>query len=239
MGQDSVIIVAHPLCSTLNRNPPIRFCICIFIDPQNMFGVLGPNEHPRIIKDGGGLLLVSIDVVDMFRRRFDGTSGVISDPCGGDWFCSGSQVRGLVGIIQGTAEMVGLGLGPHVKPTNNEGKEVRPHGHDGITRISGDCDEMVEIYERVHDGKQKCGNYPDNVHRHGDRPLPCAFGRYRKDLPVSIVLNQGWKKRTRGIDPERDVLEGGKSERDMILVGGVEVGELTCQPFTVETGDGK
>jgi hypothetical protein len=99
-----------------------------------------------------------------------------------------------------------------------------------------------KVHERVRDRERKRGNDPDDVHRHGDGPLPGAFDRYPEDLPVSIVLgqdDQGWKKGTRGIDPEWDVLESGNHKRDMFLVWEVEVGKLARQPPAVETGDGK
>ena len=160
----------------------------MFVKPQSILGVLGPDKHPRIIKDRSGLLLVGVDVVDMFCRRLNRTSGVTGDfGCEGASF-TGSHVRDLVRSIQGFAEMVGLWLGPHVKPADDEGKEVCPQSHDGITRISREVDKIVEIHQKVYNGKEKRDKYPDDVHRHGDRPLSRAFGCYFKVLPVSIVL---------------------------------------------------
>jgi hypothetical protein len=144
MGQDGTIIVAHPLCPVTNRSPLVGFGGRVLVEPQNMLGVLGPNEGPRIIEDGSGLLLVSVDVVDVFRRRLDGTGGATGDPGGEDGLSGGGHVCDLMGFVQGVAEMIGLGLGPDVKPTNDEGKEVCPRSYDGIARISGDGDEVVE-----------------------------------------------------------------------------------------------
>jgi hypothetical protein len=115
--------------------------------------------------------------------------------------------------VQGIAKVVGLGLGSHVKPTNNDRKEVRPHGVDRITGVSGDGDEVVKIYQGVYNGEQESDQRPEDVHGHGDRPLPGASGRLAKDLPVSIVLwqnDQGGEKAGFGADAERDMLEGGK-----------------------------
>ena len=214
----------------LNRDPPLSFSSCLLIEVQDVFGVLRPDEHPSIVEDWSGLLLVSVDVVDMSRRRFDRPGSTTGDSGGEYRLRSSSHIRHFMSVVQSVAEMISLGLGSHVKPTDDERKEVCPHSGNRVTCVSRDSDESVEVHEGVHDGERKSHQHPDNVHCHGDGPLPSALGSLREDLPVSVILgqdDQGWEERPGDVERERDVLEGGNGLKDVGLVRVPEIQQLT------------
>ena len=65
VNRGCIIITAFPLST--NSNPSVSLSRRMLVQPQNILGVLRPDERSRIIEDRCVLLLVRIDVVDIFR----------------------------------------------------------------------------------------------------------------------------------------------------------------------------